>query len=97
MLREAVGRSPLAAILHSFTGTAAEAAEAVDLGCNLGFAGMVTFRSAASLRDVAKTVPLDRLLVETDSPFLSPEPLRGKRNEPANLVHTAACLALARG
>ena len=97
MLREAVGRSPLAAILHSFTGTAAEAAEAVDLGCHLGFAGMVTFRSAASLRDVAKTVPLDRLLVETDSPFLSPEPLWGKRNEPANLVHTAACLALARG
>jgi TatD DNase family protein len=46
---------------------------------------------------VAKTVPLERLLVETDSPFLSPEPLRGKRNEPANVVHTATCLALARG
>lgn len=97
MLREAVARGPVSAILHSFTGTAAEAAEAVDLGCHLGFAGMVTFRSAASLRDVAKTVPLERLLIETDSPFLSPEPLRGKRNEPANLVHTAACLALARG
>jgi TatD DNase family protein len=97
MLREAVARGPLAAILHSFTGTAAEAAEAVDLGCHLGFAGMVTFRSAASLRDVATTVPLDRLLIETDSPFLSPEPLRGKRNEPANVIHTATCLALARG
>jgi TatD DNase family protein len=97
MLREAVGRGPLAAILHSFTGTAAEAAEAVDLGLCLGFAGMVTFRSAADLREVAKTVPLERLLVETDSPFLSPEPLRGKRNEPANVVHIAACLALARG
>jgi TatD DNase family protein len=97
MLREAVGRGPLAAILHSFTGTAAEAAEAVELGCHLGFAGMVTFRSAADLREVAKTVPLERLLIETDSPFLSPEPLRGKRNEPANVVHTAACLALARG
>jgi TatD DNase family protein len=58
---------------------------------------MVTFRSSAALREVAKTVPLDRLLVETDSPFLSPEPLRGKRNEPANVAHTARCLALARG
>jgi TatD DNase family protein len=58
---------------------------------------MVTFRSGAALREVAKTVPLDRLLVETDSPFLSPEPLRGKRNEPANVVHTASCLTLARG
>ena len=97
MLREAVARGPLVAVLHSFTGTAAEAAEALDLGCFLGFAGMVTFRSAAVLREVAATVPLDRLLVETDSPFLAPEPLRGKRNEPANVVHTARCLALARG
>ena len=64
---------------------------------HLGFAGMVTFRSSAALRDVAKSVPADRILVETDSPFLSPEPLRGKRNEPANVVHTARCVALARG
>lgn len=97
MIREALGRGPLAAILHAFTGSAAEAAEAVDLGCHLGFAGMVTFRSSAGLREVARTVPLDRLLVETDSPFLAPEPMRGKRNEPANVVHTACCLALARG
>ena len=97
MLRAAAATKPVAAILHSFTGSAAEAAEAVDLGFHLGFAGMVTFRSASDLRDVAKTVPLDRLLVETDSPFLAPEPLRGRRNEPANVVHTAACLALARG
>ncbi|MFM9058956.1 MAG: TatD family hydrolase [Planctomycetaceae bacterium] len=97
MLRAAAVRGPLAAVLHSVTGTAAEAAEALDLGCHLGFAGMVTFRSSAALREVAKTVPLERLLVETDSPFLSPEPLRGRRNEPANVVHTARCLALARG
>jgi TatD DNase family protein len=96
-VRAAVARGPLAAVLHAFTGTAAEAAEAIDLGCHLGFAGMVTFRSSASLREVATGVPLDRLLVETDSPFLSPEPLRGRRNEPANVVHTARCLALARG
>lgn len=97
MIREASSRGPLRAILHSFTGTATEAAEAADLGCHVGFAGMVTFRSGADLREVAKTVPLDRLLVETDSPFLSPEPLRGRRNEPAHVVHTAGCLALARG
>lgn len=97
MLREAVVRGPLTTILHSFTGTSSEAGEALELGCHLGFAGMVTFRSSAGLRDVASAVPLDRLLIETDSPFLSPEPLRGRRNEPAHLVHTAHCLALARG
>lgn len=97
MLREAATRGPLVAVLHSFTGTATEAAAAIDLGLYIGFAGMATFRSAAALREVAKTVPLDRLLIETDSPFLSPEPHRGKRNEPANVVHTATCLALARG
>jgi len=97
MLHAAVSRGPLVPVLHSFTGTAAEAAEAIDLGCFLGFAGMVTFRSAASLREVARTVPLDRLLIETDSPFLTPEPFRGRRNEPAHVVHTARCLALARG
>lgn len=97
MLREAIGRGPLRLVLHSFTGTAEEAFEAIELGCHLGFAGMVTFRSSAALREVATGVPLDRLLVETDSPFLSPEPFRGKRNEPANVVHTARCLALARG
>jgi len=97
MLRDAMARGPLVAVLHSFTGTTEEAAEAVDLGLHLGFAGMVTFRSAGSLREIVKQVPADRILVETDSPFLSPEPLRGKRNEPANVVHTARCLALARG
>lgn len=97
MLREALERGPLTAVLHSFTGTVEQAAEAVRLGCCLGFAGMATFRSGGAVRDVAVTVPLDRLLIETDSPFLSPEPLRGRRNEPANVVHTARCLALARG
>ena len=69
----------------------------LSLGCCLGFAGMVTFRSAAALREVAAAVPADRLLIETDSPFLSPEPLRGRRNEPSHVVHTASCLAIARG
>jgi TatD DNase family protein len=97
MIRDAMARGPLVAVLHSFTGSADEASEAVEMGLHLGFAGMVTFRSAGSLREIAKQVPADRMLVETDSPFLSPEPLRGKRNEPANVVHTARCLALARG
>jgi TatD DNase family protein len=96
-VREALARGPLTAVLHAFTGTEAEAVEAVSLGCYLGFAGMVTFRSAASLREVAAVVPADRMLIETDSPFLSPEPLRGRRNEPAHVVHTARCLAIARG
>ena len=97
VLREALLRGPLSVVLHSFTGTAAEAAEAVEMGCMLGFSGMVTFRSSAALRAVAATVPIGHLLIETDSPFLSPEPLRGRRNEPANVVHTAHCLAIARG
>ena len=96
-LREAIARGPLSVVLHAFTGTQAEAEEAVSLGCCLGFAGMVTFRSAAVLRAVAAAVPAERLLIETDSPFLSPEPLRGRRNEPSHVVHTARCLAIARG
>jgi TatD DNase family protein len=96
-LREALARGPLSVVLHAFTGTREEAEEALSLGCNLGFAGMVTFRSAANLREVAAIVPADRLLIETDSPFLSPEPLRGRRNEPSHVVHTARCLAIARG
>jgi TatD DNase family protein len=96
-LCEAIARGPLSVVLHAFTGTQSEAEEAVSLGCCLGFAGMVTFRSAAALREVAAAVPADRLLIETDSPFLSPEPLRGRRNEPSHVVHTAHCLAIARG
>ena len=97
ILTKAVKDGPTTGVLHAFSGTADEAAEAIELGFYIGFAGMVTFRSAESLRQVAKTVPLDRLLVETDSPFLSPEPLRGKRNEPSHVVHTARCLANIRG
>ena len=96
-IRGALARGPLVTVLHAFTGTAAEAAEALELGCWLGFAGMVTFRSSGTLREVAAGVPEDRLLIETDSPFLSPEPLRGRRNEPAHVIHTARCLAIARG
>ena len=70
---------------------------ALERGYYCSFAGNVTYGSADSLREAARAVPGDRLLVETDSPYLSPKPLRGRRNEPANVVHTVAALAAARG
>jgi len=98
MLREEFDRhGPLRAIMHSFTGDAATADACVAMGLHISFAGMVTFKNAGALRDVAARVPLDRLLIETDSPYLAPVPLRGKRNEPAYVVHTAARLAAVRG
>jgi TatD DNase family protein len=97
MLREAWARGPLAGVMHSFTGSRETAAECLELGLYISFAGMVTFKKSDTLREVAKTIPGDRILIETDSPYLSPHPLRGKRNEPAHLVHTAECLARERG
>jgi TatD DNase family protein len=97
MLREADARGPLAGVMHSFTGNAETAAECVAMGLYISFAGMVTFKKSDDLRTTAATVPADRILVETDSPYLSPHPLRGKRNEPANVAHTARVLAEARG
>ncbi len=97
-LREARTRGILKGIMHSFTGDTAMAAECVELGMHISFAGMVTFRKSQALRDCAATIPDERLLIETDCPYLSPEPVRGKRpNEPANVRHTAECLAQVRG
>jgi TatD DNase family protein len=98
MLVEARQRGPLVGIMHSFTGTSEQAAQFLDLGLHISFAGMVTYKKSDDLRAVAATIPADRLLVETDSPYLSPEPFRGQRpNEPARVVHTAECLAKVRG
>lgn len=98
MLREARKRGPLKGVMHSYTGTTAGAAEAIELGLMVSFAGMVTFKKSEELRLVAKSVPLDKLLIETDSPYLSPEPVRKiKRNEPAHVVNTAHHLAELRG
>ena len=83
-------------VMHSFTGDWATAEACLAMGLYISFAGMVTYKNAQNLRDVAARVPLDRLLVETDSPYLAPVPLRGKRNEPAFVAHTAQCLAAAR-
>lgn len=93
ILRSARSEGSIRGIMHSFTGSQETAAECVDLGMYISFAGMVTFKKSEELRQVAAAVPSGRLLIETDSPYLSPHPLRGKRNEPAHLIHTATCLA----
>jgi TatD DNase family protein len=87
------GAGALRGMLHCFSGTPALARAALDLGFYLSLAGIVTFHRAADLRDTARMIPLDRLLIETDSPFLAPIPHRGKRNEPAFVAHVAATLA----
>ena len=75
----------------------ATAVACLELGLHISFAGMLTFKNNGPLRAVATTIPLDRLLVETDSPYLAPQPVRGKRNEPAFVAHTAAVLARING
>jgi TatD DNase family protein len=98
MLREAHARGPLAGVMHSFTGSRAMAEECLAMGLYVSFAGMVTYKKNADLRAIAAVIPADRILIETDSPYLSPEPVRKiKRNEPAHVRHTAACLAEVRG
>jgi TatD DNase family protein len=80
-------------IMHCFSGSSWLAQQAIDLGFYLSFSGIVTFKKAEELRTIAKQVPPDRLLIETDCPFLAPVPYRGKRNEPAYVVEVARCLA----
>ena len=86
-------------LIHCFTGTPEDADAWAAMGCYLSFSGIVTFRGARSepLREAARRVPIDRLLIETDCPYLAPEPVRGKRNEPSFLAHTAALVARVRG
>lgn len=93
---DAVG-APAGGVLHCFTGGPAEAERAVALGLHVSFSGIATFSSATALREAVTRVPADRLLVETDAPFLAPVPMRGKRNEPAFVVHTAREVARLRG
>jgi TatD DNase family protein len=83
-------------VFHCFTETAAVARAALDLGYYISFSGILTFKNAQDLRDVAAFVPLDRLLIETDSPYLAPVPYRGKTNNPSYVPHVAAQLALIR-
>jgi TatD DNase family protein len=94
---QAEGAGEPGGVMHCFTETWEMARAALDLGFYISFSGIVTFRSAESLREVARRVPADRLLVETDSPYLAPVPHRGKTNEPAFVRHVAECVAELRG
>ena len=96
IIREEGGRE-VRGVLHCFTGSPALAASGLDLGFYISFAGIITFPKAAELKNTARVVPLDRLLGETDSPFLAPVPHRGKRNEPAYLAEVFAALADLKG
>jgi TatD DNase family protein len=94
VLRDEFDRhGPIRGVMHSFVGDTAWAQACLAMGLHISFAGMLTYKNAAPLRAVAAQVPVDRVLVETDSPYLAPAPVRGRRNEPALVVHTAACLA----
>ena len=94
VLREA--GPALRGVFHCFTGDEAMARRALDIGFHVSFAGIVTFPKAAEIREAAKIVPFDRLLIETDSPYLAPVPHRGKRNEPAYVAHVLEALAALR-
>jgi TatD DNase family protein len=97
ILEDEHAKGPFPALLHCYTGGAELARRAVELGLHVSFTGVVTFKKSDALREIANNVPLDRILVETDAPFLAPAPFRGKTNEPAYVVHTAAALAEVRG
>ena len=93
ILTREVGKGGVAGVLHCFTGSSDLAKKALDLGFYVSISGIVTFKNAQELQETAKTIPLDRLLVETDSPFLAPVPNRGKTCEPAFVADTAAFLS----
>ncbi|MCQ8278674.1 TatD family hydrolase [Acetobacteraceae bacterium KSS8] len=97
LLREEHARAPFRFLLHCFSSGETLARAAIELGGYVSFSGIITFPKSQALRDIAASLPEDRILVETDSPYLAPVPKRGKRNEPALVAHTAAVLAAARG
>jgi TatD DNase family protein len=94
---KSAGGGEVKGVFHCFTGDADLAKAALDLGFHLSFSGILTFPNAQELRNIARQVPLDRLLLETDSPFLTPAPHRGERNEPMRMLHTAETLAALKG
>lgn len=97
ILREHWSPSGLPCVMHCFTGGPAEAAQALEAGFYISVAGVVTYPKAVDLREAVRTIPSDRLLVETDAPYLAPVPHRGKRNEPAFVMHTSERVAEIRG
>jgi TatD DNase family protein len=98
LIRGTVGGDSVSGVMHSFTGTHNSCDLFLSLGMHISFAGMVTFKNAHDLREVAKGIPSDRILIETDAPYLTPHPFRGRSpNEPAMIRHTAEALAAVRG
>ena len=97
ILEEETGRGPFPAVLHCFTGGRELAERAVALGLSISFTGILTFKKSDELRAITAALPAERILVETDAPYLAPGPYRGKRNEPAFVVETAKVLAATRG
>jgi TatD DNase family protein len=97
ILTEKRARGAFSAVLHCYTGGMELAQRAIELGFYIGFTGILTFKSSGALRAIAKSLPADRVLVETDAPYLAPGPYRGKRNEPAYVIETAKVLAEVRG
>ena len=97
ILEEETGKGAFPAVLHCFTGGRELARTGVALGMYVSFSGILTFKKSDALRAIAAELPADRILVETDAPYLAPQPWRGKRNEPAYVVETARVLAQCRG
>ena len=97
ILADEMGKGPYTGLIHCFSAGQELAEKSVEIGFYISFSGILTFKAAEAVRATAAAVPLDRLLVETDSPYLAPVPKRGKPNEPAYVVHTAARLAEIRG
>lgn len=97
IMRDEMEKGAYTAVMHCFSSGRGLAEAALEMGMYISFSGILTFKNAQELRDIARDVPEDRILVETDSPFLAPIPNRGKRNEPAFVTHTAEVLAEVRG
>ena len=97
ILREEAGKGAFPGVIHCFSAGRTVAETALEIGFHVSFSGILTFKKAEEVRAVARDVPMDRLLVETDAPYLSPVPHRGRRNEPAHVVHTARRLAELKG
>ncbi len=97
ILKDEMGQGPFSALLHCFTSSRALAETGLGLGFSISFSGVVTFKNSGELRAIARDAPLDKILVETDAPYLAPVPYRGKRNEPAYVAATARVVAEAKG
>lgn len=97
ILDEEIAKGPFKAVLHCYTGGRELAMKAIDLGLSISFTGILTFKNSQSIRDIAAELPADRIMVETDAPYLAPGKYRGKRNEPSFVTETVRVLAETRG